>query len=94
MRSLWKYPQFMQISDGVQNLIDPVLHAGLGEVPIAVLYLLIQVLLHVLKHEVQLVVLLDDLLQLHGVGVVQLAQGLHLSKEMASSQRRTYVSSS
>ena len=73
-------PVLMQISDGVQNLIDPVLHPGLGEVPIAVLYLLIQVLLHVLEHEVQLVVLANDFLQLHDVGVVQLAQGLHLTK--------------
>ena len=41
---------------------------------------MIQVLLHVLEHEVQLVVLANDFLQLHDVGVVQLAQGLHLTK--------------
>ena len=42
----------MQISDGVLNLIDPVLLEGIGEVPLAVLSFLIQVMLHVRKHRV------------------------------------------
>jgi hypothetical protein len=37
-----------------------------------------QVALDVLEDEVQAIVLADDLLQLHHVGMVQLLQGLHL----------------
>lgn len=39
-----------------------------------VLHQLIQVLLHVLEDKVQLIVLSDDLLQLHHIGMVQLLQ--------------------
>ena len=49
-------PVFVQIRDGLQNLIYPTPHAALGEVLVPILYLLVQVLRHVLKHEVQLVV--------------------------------------
>lgn len=38
---------------------------------------LVQVLPHVLEDEVEGVVLSDDLLQLHQVGVAQLLKGLH-----------------
>ena len=76
-------PVLVQVCDGLQNLVDPVLHAGLGEVPVAVLDLLIQVLDHVLEDEVKLVVLAYHLLELHHVGVVQLPKRLHLPQRHA-----------
>ena len=53
----------VQICDGLQNLIYPTPHAALGEVLVPVLDLLVQVLRHVLEHEVQLIVFPNHLRQ-------------------------------
>ena len=56
-------PMLVQIRDGLQNLIYPTSHAALGEVLVPVLDLLVQVLRHVLEHEVQLIVFPNHLRQ-------------------------------
>ena len=61
-------PSIERKSTAMQQMNAPVLHQ------------LIQVLLHVLKDEVEYVVLPDDLLELDDIGVAKLLQGLNLAQ--------------
>lgn len=53
----------------VENLIKDLSNCGLGEMRFPLLDHLIQVLLHVLEHEVESVILANHLFQFHYVGV-------------------------
>lgn len=59
-----------------QDLLQNQSYRCLGEVTLAVFDQLVEVLLHVFEHEIENIVLADDLFQLDYVGVGEFLQGL------------------
>ena len=57
-------------------LLHPVANLRLGEVSVPIFGHLVEVCFHVLENKEQLIILADNLLQLHDVGVAELLQGL------------------
>jgi len=73
-------PVLVHKGEALEDLEHHAAHRGLGQRPVARLAHLVEVAVQVLKHEEQLVILPDHLLQLHDAGVAQLAQRAHLAQ--------------
>mmetsp|Transcript_28252 Transcript_28252/g.71009 ORF Transcript_28252/g.71009 Transcript_28252/m.71009 type:complete len:405 (-) Transcript_28252:437-1651(-) len=73
----------VDVRQALHDLVQPVAYARLGQQLVPVLHHLVHVAIQELKHKVQLVVLADDLLQLHHARVVELAQRLDFPQRHA-----------
>jgi len=73
-------PLLVHVRERLERLEHDVAHGGLAELLGAVLHHLLDVLVELLEDHVEFVVGSDDLLELHDVGVSDLAQGLDLAQ--------------
>lgn len=78
-----KKAMLVHVGQSQQSLIHDALNLVLREISGPVLHKLVNILLHVLKDKVEIVVHSDDLFQFHDVYVVQLPQRLNLSQSHA-----------
>mmetsp|Transcript_124915 Transcript_124915/g.303364 ORF Transcript_124915/g.303364 Transcript_124915/m.303364 type:complete len:290 (-) Transcript_124915:69-938(-) len=73
-------PVLVHEGQALEDLEHDVADLRLREVLLACLHQLVQVLLHVLEHEEELVILTDHFLELDNVGVVELLEALDLAQ--------------
>ena len=71
---------FVHVSESKQCLIHDAFNFSFGEACFAVLHKLVDVLLHIFKNEVQVVIYPDYLLEFNNLLVIQLTEGLDLAE--------------